>query len=291
MGIRLAGKPVVEFLREKIKSRVSILGESNVTPTLLLIRVGEREDDISYERSILKNCDLLGIHITVKQLPATVSMEDVTRVFAGANQDPAIHGIMIFRPLPDHLDMEVIRNLINPVKDIDCMSPVNLEKVFEGNSTEFAPCTPKAVIEILKHYDIPLKGANVVVAGRSLVVGKPLAMLLLDENATVSICHSRTKGMPAVTAKADIVVAAIGKAKFMNEEYFNEDSIVVDVGINDDGNGKICGDVDYDVVFDRVKAITPAVGGVGLITTTILLDHVVQACEKLTGVNKDVCLK
>ena len=164
----------------------------------------------------------------------------------------------------------MVPNLINPAKDIDCMSPINLEKVFEGNSTGFAPCTPKAVIEVLKHYDIPLKGANVAVAGRSLVVGKPLAMLLLDENATVTVCHSRTKDMPSVTAKADIVVAAIGKAKFMAKEYFSENQIVIDVGINDDGNGKICGDVDYDEVIDKVKALTPPIGGVGLITTTIL---------------------
>ncbi|HJV17298.1 MAG TPA: bifunctional 5,10-methylenetetrahydrofolate dehydrogenase/5,10-methenyltetrahydrofolate cyclohydrolase [Bacillales bacterium] len=283
MGLKLAGKPVVESLRENIKSRVSSLAEKNVSPTMLLIRVGEREDDISYERGILKNCDLLGIKINVKQLPVDVTMEEVTKVFEEANKDTNVHGIMIFRPLPDHLDMDAIVNLIDPAKDIDCMSPVNLEKVFEGHSDGFAPCTPKAVIEILKHYEVPLKGANVVVAGRSLVVGKPLAMLLLDENATVTICHSRTKDMPSVTSKADIVVAAIGKAKFMTEDFFSEEQVVVDVGINDDGNGKICGDVDYDAVFDKVKALNPAIGGVGLITTTILLNHVVQACEKLSG--------
>ena len=283
MGLKLAGKPVVESLRENIKSRVSSLAEKNVSPTMLLIRVGEREDDISYERGILKNCDLLGIKINVKQLPVDVTMEEVTMVFEEANKDANVHGIMIFRPLPDHLDMDAIVNLIDPAKDIDCMSPVNLEKVFEGHSDGFAPCTPKAVIEILKHYEVPLKGANVVVAGRSLVVGKPLAMLLLDENATVTICHSRTKDMPSVTSKADIVVAAIGKAKFMTEDFFSEDQVVVDVGINDDGNGKICGDVDYDAVFDKVKALNPAIGGVGLITTTILLNHVVIACEKLSG--------
>jgi methylenetetrahydrofolate dehydrogenase (NADP+) / methenyltetrahydrofolate cyclohydrolase len=283
MGIKLAGKPVVESLRENIKSRVSTLAENNVAPTMLLIRVGEREDDISYERGILKNCDLLGIKINVNQLPTDVSMDELTRVFDEANKDANVHGIMIFRPLPAHLDMNVVVNLIDPAKDIDCMSPVNLEKVFEGHSDGFAPCTPKAVIEILKHYEIPLKGANVVVAGRSLVVGKPLSMLLLDENATVTICHSRTNNMPSVTSKADIVVAAIGKAKFMTEDFFSEDQVVVDVGINDDGNGKICGDVDYDAVFDKVKALNPAIGGVGLITTTILLNHVVQACEKLNG--------
>src|SRR3954465_4620815 len=276
MGEKLAGKPVVQSLRENITSRVATLNEKNIAPTLLLIRVGAREDDISYERSILKNCELLGINCIVDELSTNVSMEELTKVFEEANSDTNIHGIMIFRPLPDHLDPEVIPNLIDPAKDIDCMSPVNLQKVFEGKSTGFAPCTPKAVIELLKHYEIPLEGANVVVAGRSLVVGKPLSMLLLDENATVTICHSRTKDMPSVTAKADIVVAAIGKAKFMNEDFFSEDSIVVDVGINDDGNGSICGDVDFDNVFDKVKAITPAIGGVGLITTTLLLGHVVQ---------------
>lgn len=285
MGIKLAGKPVVETLRENIIARVSTLNEKQVTPTLLLIRVGEREDDIFYERSILKNCGLLGIECQVRELPVDVSMEELTQVFHEENHNPNIHGIMIFRPLPEHLDPEAIRNLIDPAKDIDCMSPVNLEKVFEGNSNGFAPCTPKAVVELLKHYEIPLNGTNVAIAGRSLVVGKPLAMLLLDEHATVTICHSRTKDMPSVTGKADVVVAAIGKAKFMTEEYFSEGQIVVDVGINDDGNGKIVGDVDYDPVFEKVKAITPATGGIGLITTTILLNHVVQACENITNGN------
>ncbi|WP_338469624.1 bifunctional 5,10-methylenetetrahydrofolate dehydrogenase/5,10-methenyltetrahydrofolate cyclohydrolase [Niallia sp. XMNu-256] len=279
MGERLAGKPVVESLRENILSRVEKLNGNGVTPTLQLIRVGAREDDLSYERSILKNCERLNIKTNVLELPVTVTMDELKEVFEKGNSDKDVHGIMIFRPLPDHLDPEVVRNLIDPAKDIDCMSPINLEKVFEGNSTGFAPCTPKAVIEVLKHYDIPLNGANIAVAGRSLVVGKPLSMLLLDENATVTICHSRTKDMPAVTSKADIVVAAIGKAKFMGKEYFSADQVVIDVGINDDGNGKICGDVDYDEVIDHVKALTPPTGGVGLITTTILLEHVVKACE------------
>lgn len=280
MGEKLAGKPVVQSLRENIISRVEVLKDKHIAPKLLLIRVGAREDDISYEKSILKNCDRLGIECNVLELPENVSMDQLTEVFNKANADVDVHGIMIFRPLPDHLDIELIKNLIDPAKDIDCMSPVNLEKVFEGKSTGFVPCTPKAVIEILKYYDVPLNGANVVVAGRSLVVGKPLTMLLLDENATVTVCHSRTKDMSGVTAKADIVVAAVGKAKIINEDYFSDHSIVVDVGINDDGNGSICGDVDFDAVVDNVKAITPALGGVGLITTTILLNHVVQACEK-----------
>lgn len=286
MGIKMEGKPVAEHLREKIKNRILNLETDQITPTLLLIRVGEREDDISYERGILKNCVLLGIKAYVKCLPSDVNMEDVIKVMEEANKDAMVHGIMLFRPLPSQLNLEVLSSIIDPVKDVDCMSPINLEKVFEGKHTGYAPCTPKAVIELLKFYEIPLKGANVTVAGRSLVVGKPLAMLLLDENATVTICHSRTKEMPMVTSKADIVVAAIGKAKFMTEEYFSEDSIIIDIGINDD-NGRICGDVDFDAVFGKVKAINPAVGGVGTITNTILLDHVVQACERLTYTKKD----
>jgi methylenetetrahydrofolate dehydrogenase (NADP+) / methenyltetrahydrofolate cyclohydrolase len=284
MRIKMEGKPVVQHLRENIKNGVSKLEAKQITPTLLLIRVGEREDDISYERGILKNCELLGIKAYVKCLPADVEMAEVIKVIKESNKDTNIHGIMLFRPLPSQLNLDVLSNIIDPIKDVDCMSPINLEKIFEGSSTGYAPCTPKAVIELLKHYEIPLKGANVTVVGRSLVVGKPLAMLLLDENATVSICHSRTKDMPSVTAKADIVVAAIGKAKFMTEDYFSKDSIVVDVGINDDGQGKICGDVDFESVFEKVRALNPAVGGVGTITNTILLEHVVKACERLTSV-------
>ena len=281
MGIILEGKPVVQFLRDDLKQRVEKLGEQGVTPTILIIRVGEREDDISYERGILKNCELLGIRNRVLQLPLEITMDQLIEIIEVANTDQDIHGIMIFRPLPTHLDVEVLSKVISPAKDIDCMSSINLEKLFEGNSKGFAPCTPKAVIELLKYYNLPLKGANIVVVGRSLVVGKPLSMLLLDENATVTICHSRTKEMTAITTNADIVVAAIGKAKFMTEKYFNSESIVIDVGINDAGDGKICGDVNFDAVIDKVKALTPAVGGVGMITTTILLSHVVLACEML----------
>ena len=284
MGIKLEGKPVVQFLREDLQKRVSKLGEKGVIPTILIIRVGEREDDISYERGILKGCGLIGIKSEVKVLSLDVTFDEFKKVMEEANENKGIHGIMLFRPLPAHIDLDAITKIIAPGKDIDCMSPVNLGKVFEGNSGGFTPCTAKAVIEVLKYYDIPLKGANVVVAGRSLVVGKPLAMLLLDENASVTICHSRTMDMPSITKKADVVVAAIGKAKFMREEYFTPDSTVIDVGINDDGNGKICGDVDFEQVIDKVKALTPAVGGVGTITTTILLSHVVQACEDMSGI-------
>ena len=280
--VKLTGKPVAEHLRANIKARVAGLNERNIVPAIIIIRVGNKEDDVFYERSILKNCSLLGIEGRVKELPENVSMEELGKTIEDANEDDNTHGIMMFRPLPGHLNEKEILDKINPLKDIDGMTPVNLEKIFEGDDSGFSPCTPKAVIEMLKYYQIPLKGANVAVAGRSLVVGKPLAMLLLKENATVTICHSKTKDMRSITSKADIVVAAIGKAKFMNEEYFAESSIVIDVGVNDDGNGKICGDVDYDKVFGKVKMLTPASGGVGTITTTILLEQAVRACEMMT---------
>jgi methylenetetrahydrofolate dehydrogenase (NADP+)/methenyltetrahydrofolate cyclohydrolase len=279
--VKLTGKPVAEHLRANIKIRVARLNERNIIPTILIIRVGNKEDDVFYERSILKNCSLLGIKGSVKELPENVSTEELIKIIEDANDHDNIHGIMMFRPLPEHLDEKVILEKMNPKKDIDGMTPVNLEKIFEGDDSGFSPCTPKAVIEMLKYYDIPLQGANVVVAGRSLVVGKPLSMLLLKENATVTICHSKTKNMSSITSRADIVVAAIGKAKFMDEEYFTESSIVIDVGVNDDGKGKICGDVDYDNTLGKVKALTPPTGGVGTITTTILLEQAVRACEIL----------
>ena len=286
--VKLTGKPVVEYLRGNIKARVAELKERNIVPTILIIRVGNKEDDVFYERSILKNCSLLGIEGRVNELPKNVLMEELTKIIEDANDDNSIHGIMMFRPLPEHLNQKEILEKMNPKKDIDGMTPVSLEKIFEGDDSGFSPCTPKAVIEMLKYYDIPLQGSNVVVAGRSLVVGKPLAMLLLKENATVTICHSKTKNMSSITSNADIVVAAIGKAKFMNEEYFTESSIVIDVGVNDDGNGKICGDVDYDNTFGKVKALSPPTGGVGTITTTILLEQAVKACEMIASCFSEV---
>lgn len=281
--VRLTGKPVAEHLRADIKARVAALNERNIVPAITIIRVGNKEDDVFYERSILKNCSLLGIRGRVKEFPEDVSPEELISTIENANDDDNIHGIMMFRPLPGHLNEKEVVEKINPDKDIDGMTPANLEKIFEGVGGGFSPCTPKAAIEMLKYYNIPLQGANVLVAGRSLVVGKPLAMLLLKENATVTICHSRTKNMESIASRADLVVAAIGRAKFMDEGFFTESSIVIDVGVNYDENGKICGDVDYDKVFGRVKALTPPTGGLGTITTTILLDQAVKACEMMAA--------
>ncbi|WP_425446081.1 bifunctional 5,10-methylenetetrahydrofolate dehydrogenase/5,10-methenyltetrahydrofolate cyclohydrolase [Dethiothermospora halolimnae] len=277
----LKGKAVAKEIKENIKTRASKLKEEGKSPKLAIVRMGERQDDIAYERGILKNCSSVGIEGEVFKTDRDASMDEFVDLIKRINNDSNIHGILIFRPLPDQIDEEVIKNIINPEKDIDCMNPVNLEKVFEGDMKGFVPCTPRAVIEILKHYGATLEGANVSIINKSLVVGKPLAMMFLEERSTVTICHSRTKELQEKTKASDIVVTATGRAKMFTENYFGNNNIVLDVGINVDENGKMCGDVDYDNVENKVKAITPVPGGVGSVTTSILLRHVVMACENM----------
>ena len=275
----LNAKPVVQAMKENLRQEVAALQAEGKAPTLGIIRVGSRPDDVYYENNIIKNCETIGIATKTYPLDLNISMEEFTAVMTQVNDDPSVHGIMLFRPLPPQLDEEVIKHLISADKDIDCMSPLNLEKVFEGDMSGLLPCTPAAVMAILRHYEIELKGANAVVMGRSLVVGKPLSMMLLQDNATVTICHSRTRNLPEVAKNADIVIAAMGRARMIDDNYVAENSIVIDVGINDAGDGKISGDVDYDAVVDKVKAITPVPGGVGSVTTTILLNNLVRACK------------
>lgn len=275
---RLAGKPVADKLKEQIRDKTAALKARGIYPKIRILRVGAREDDLSYEKSIVKSCEKLGVLAEVVEMPVSISQEELINEIQKANADADVHGIMLFRPLPKGIDAEAVNQSIVPEKDVDCMSKENLVQIFEGKSKGYVPCTPKAVVEMLKFYEIPLSGANVVVAGRSLVVGKPLAMLLLDENCTVTICHSRTKDMREITKKADIVVAAIGKPKFFDSSYFTEGQTVIDVGINEDPEtGKICGDVDYEDVFGKVRALNPAIGGIGTITTTLLIGQVVEA--------------
>ncbi|WIV10715.1 bifunctional 5,10-methylenetetrahydrofolate dehydrogenase/5,10-methenyltetrahydrofolate cyclohydrolase [Proteiniborus sp. MB09-C3] len=277
----LKGAPVAKTIKERIKSDAESLKQKGIIPTLGIIRMGNRADDISYEKGVIKNCESVGIQARVFKVPADTPMDEFVELLKKVNEDDNIHGILMFRPLPDHIDYEIIKNIIDPRKDVDCMNPINLEKVFEGELDGFVPCTPKAVVEILKHYNVPLVGASVAIINRSMVVGRPLSMMFLGESSTVTICHSKTKNLPEVTANADIVVAAVGKAKMLGKEYLSQNSIVIDVGINDAGEGKICGDVDYDNVAENVKAITPVPGGVGSVTSAILLSHVIIACKNI----------
>ncbi len=275
----LYGKPVAEKMKIQMKADVQQFKNKGISPTMAIIRVGSREDDIAYEQSIIKNCEAIGIRAVVYETKQDIPMEDFVKLVRMVNEDEEIHGILIFRPLPDQLNMEIIQDLIDPKKDIDCMNSVNLQKVFEGSGDGFLPCTPEAVVEILKHYDIPLKGAKAVIINRSLVLGKPLAMMLIGENATVEICHSKTTQLSKETSAADIVITGAGKAKIFGKEYFNSQSVIIDVGINYLGS-EMCGDVDYDAVKEMVSGITPVPRGVGTVTSTILLRHVLDAVGK-----------
>ncbi|NFA60431.1 bifunctional 5,10-methylenetetrahydrofolate dehydrogenase/5,10-methenyltetrahydrofolate cyclohydrolase [Clostridium sporogenes] len=276
----LYGNEVALKIKEDLNLRIDKLKEKNIIPKLAILRMGNKQDDISYERSIIKNCEKLNIETKVYELKEDILENDFLKLMEELNDEKNIHGILVFRPYPKHLNESIINSAIALNKDIDCMHPLNLEKIFEGDLDGFMPCTPEAVMEILKYYDIDLKGKNIAIINRSMVVGKPLAMMALSNNATVTICHSRTVDLPSITKKADIVVTAIGKAKLIKEEYFNKDSIVIDVSINVDENGKLCGDVDFENVQDKVKAITPVPKGVGSVTTTLLLKHIVEAAEK-----------
>ncbi|MBC8590748.1 bifunctional 5,10-methylenetetrahydrofolate dehydrogenase/5,10-methenyltetrahydrofolate cyclohydrolase [Wansuia hejianensis] len=275
----LKGKVVADKIKEEITRDVEDLKKNGINPTLGIVRLGKNPDDIFYERSIIKNCNSVGISTSIVEEDESITTEKLVEIIERLNKDDFISGILVFRPLPKHIDEEVIRNVISPKKDIDCMNPINLEKIFEGDMTGFAPCTPKAAVEILLHNNVSLEGKNVVIINRSMVVGKPLAMMLLEENATVTICHSRTKDLHKVTSNADIVMTALGRPKYFDKKYFKEESIVIDIGISEDENGKISGDIDFEDVKDYVKMITPVPNGVGSITTSILLKQTVNACK------------
>lgn len=283
MAILLKGKPVADKISEGLVEEVASLKGKGIVPKLTIIRVGANPDDLSYERGALNRCSKVGLDVEVKELPLDITQDDFIKQLRELNTDPAVNGILIFRPLPKQLREDVIKYEIAPEKDVDCFSPINAAKLLEGDETGFPPCTPTAVIEILKHYEVPMAGKKAVVLGRSMVVGKPAALLLLKENATVTICHSRTEDLPSVTQTGDILVAAIGKGKFVGEDFVGEGAVVIDVGINVDEEGNLHGDVDFEKVERKAGMITPVPGGVGSVTTSILAKHVVKACKLQHG--------
>ncbi len=280
MARQLLGKEVTAVLNEKIKSRAAALKEKGVEPTLGIIRVGEREDDLSYERGAVKRCETLGVACKKILLPADVTQEVLMDAVRQVNEDDSIHGVLIFRPLPRHLDEEAVIRALDPAKDVDGITDGSMVGVFAGREQGFPPCTPQACMEILDHYQIDCTGKKAVVVGRSLVVGKPAAMMLLKKNATVTVCHTRTKDMPSVVKEADIVIVAAGRAGVVDDRYVSPGQIIIDVGINVNDQGKLCGDVAYDKVEPIVEAITPVPGGVGSVTTSVLVGHVVEAAAR-----------
>ncbi|MBQ7592763.1 MAG: bifunctional 5,10-methylenetetrahydrofolate dehydrogenase/5,10-methenyltetrahydrofolate cyclohydrolase [Synergistaceae bacterium] len=276
MALIMKGSEVSASMKLKLAEEISQLG---FIPSLAIIRVGSRPDDLAYERGILKRFEGLGLNVKVHELPEDISQADFDAEFSRLNDNKDIHGILLFRPLPANLSDEFAVNSINPKKDIDCMSKINIAGVFSGDNEAFAPCTASAVMEMLSHYNVDLQGKNVAIVGRSLVVGRPLSMLMLAKNATVTICHTKTQNLPEVCKRADILVAAAGKAGVITSEFVSDKSIVLDVGINVNAQGKLCGDVDYENVAPIVQAISPVPGGVGAVTTSVLAKNLIRAAK------------
>lgn len=271
----IKGAPVSAKIKEEVGAMLEKI--NGPAPKLAIVRVGENPDDMSYERGAVKKMDAFGLRSQCYTFPADITDEDFKKEFTAINEDTDVSGILLLRPLPKQICEKDIEAMIDPEKDLDGISPVNIAKVFSGDSTGFAPCTPEAVIEVLKAYNIPMEGKRAVIVGRSMVVGRPLSMLLLKENATVTICHTRTKDLTETCKQAEILVAAAGKAKMLDDSYVGENTTVIDVGINVDENGKLCGDVAADTLEGKSGNLTPVPGGVGAVTTAVLAKHLVQA--------------
>lgn len=249
-------------------------------PKLAIVRVGENPDDLSYERGAKKKMENFGLRVQSFAYPKEISHEEFMREFQKVNEDQDVTGILLLCPLPGQIDQKKVAAAIDPAKDLDGISPVNAAKVFAGDREGFAPCTAEAVMEVLKTAGISVRGKRVVIVGRSMVVGRPLSMLMLQEDATVTICHTKTVDLPAVCREADILVAAAGRAKMLDGNYVREGAVVVDVGINVDENGSLCGDVDFQSLEGKAAAATPVPGGVGTVTTAILARHLMRAAQK-----------
>jgi methylenetetrahydrofolate dehydrogenase (NADP+)/methenyltetrahydrofolate cyclohydrolase len=279
MGQLLKGKAVADSISAKVKNEVEELKRNNIAPKLKIVHIGEREDNLAYERAAVKRMNSLGISCEILPLPADIDSDTFAAELKNVVNDHSVHGILLFRPLPEQINEDEIKFVICPEKDIDCFNPINVAKLLEGDDNGFPPCTARAALEILKFYNIQIEGRETVVVGRSMVVGKPLSMMLLKENSTVTICHSKTKDLTEVTKRADILIAAIGKSCMITKEYIKENAVVIDVGINADNEDKITGDVDTDDCIGKAGFITPVPAGVGSVTTAVLADHVVKACK------------
>lgn len=278
------GAPAAAALTEQLIPRAQALRERGIVPTLAIIRVGERPEDLSYERGAMKRCEKVGIAVRQFLLTAVSSQADLMDVIEEVNRDQSIHGCLLFRPLPRHMDEQAACAALDPAKDVDGITPGSLAAVFSGSGAGYPPCTAQACLELLDHYGYELKGKRAVVVGRSLVIGKPASMLLLGRHATVTICHTRTADLPAECRRADVLIAAAGKAGVVGASCLSPGQVVIDVGINADEEGNLVGDVDFAAAEPVVKAITPVPGGVGAVTTSVLARHVIEAAEKTAGI-------
>lgn len=273
--ITLKGAAVSEKIKEQVEELLKENGKR--IPKLAIVRVGERPDDLSYERGALKKMAAFGLEAESFAFPEDMTDQDFKREFSKINENPDVDGILLLRPLPKQIVEKDIEHMIDPKKDLDGISPINIAKVFAGDDSGFAPCTAEAVVEVLKANEIALAGKKVTIVGRSMVVGRPLSMLLLKENATVTICHTRTVNLKETCRHGEILIAAAGQAKMLDASYVGNGAVVIDVGINVDENGKLCGDVDFDTLEGTASMATPVPGGVGAVTTAVLAKHLVLA--------------
>ena len=277
----LKGVPVAVKLTDELSVRCQRLKAHEINPTLAMLRVGEKPGDIAYESGAEKRCAKIGITVKKIILPENASRDEILDTIREINNDESIHGCLMFRPLDDK-DTEISAcELLDPSKDVDSMTYPSLAGIFTGTKLGYPPCTAQACIELLDYYGVEISGKNAVIIGRSLVIGRPVSMLLMNRNATVTICHSKTHDLPAICRNADIIIAAVGRAKYVGTKYVSDGQTVIDVGINVLEDGKICGDVDFDGVSEIVRAISPVPGGVGAVTTAVLAKHVIESAERL----------
>lgn len=280
----LRGAPVARALTERVAQRAAALVGRGVTPRLATVRVGARDDDLAYERAAEKRCAAAGIELRRHELPEGCTQGELEALLAGLSADASVHGVLLFRPLPAHLDEAAAARALDPAKDVDALTDSSLLATLSGRGAGFAPCTAEAVHALLDHYEVPLDGANAVVVGRSLVIGRPVAALLLARGATVTTCHTHTRDLAEHCRAADVVVCAAGAPGAVGAECGRDGQVVVDVGTTwDEAAGRLRGDADFEGLLPVVGAITPVPGGVGSVTTAVLARHVVEAAERACG--------
>lgn len=276
----LKGAPVAAALTESLRAETAALRERGIAPCLAIVRIGERESDAAYVRGAMKRCETVGIAVKMCALRADASQEEVVAALRALGAAEEVHGILLLRPLPPGMDDAAVRAALPPEKDVEGVTDGAMALLYAGRREGFAPCTAEACLALLRHYGIPMAGKHAVVIGRSLVVGRPAAHLLLGENATVTVCHSKSEGLAEICRTADILIAAAGREGLIGREHLRAGQTVLDVGIHVHEDGSMCGDVRFDEAAGIVDAITPVPGGVGAVTSAILASHVVRAVAR-----------
>lgn len=278
------GKAVSQKIKEQVKVRVEKLKSQGVTPGLAVVLVGDNSASLTYVRNKQRTCEALGMRSDLHEFPESLSEAELLSKIDELNNDPGIHGILVQLPLPKHIDEFKVINAISPLKDVDGFHPISVGNMMIGKEA-FLPCTPHGIMKLLEHYGIDPAGKHAVVIGRSNIVGKPVGQLLLQKDATVTYCHSKTQDLASFTRQADILVAAIGRAKFIDHTHIKPGAVIIDVGMNRDESGKLCGDVDYADILETASFATPVPGGVGPMTIAMLMENTLQSAEN--GLSKD----